>query len=396
MASTRKPARQPATPRHDPARPYNTLPPLPPASEVESKAILKRCVAARAELSALRIAGRLIPDQSVLINAIPMLEARASSEIENIVTTNDSLFREASLGDDLSASDPVAKEALRYRTALNQGFQALGERPLSVRIATDICRTITGTLLDIRATPGTTLKNTLTGETIYAPPEGATVIRDMLSNWEAYLHADSDIDPVIRMAVQHYQFEAIHPYGDGNGRTGRILNLLFLVHAGLIDKPTLYLSRYILKTRSEYYARLAAVTREGAWESWILYMLNAIEQTARWTNDKVQAIQALMTDTAAFVRTAQPKIYSRELIEVIFTQPYCRIENVTELGLGTRHTASAHLKQLVAIGVLREEKSGRGKLFINRKYLDLLSSDGHTFAPYQLPPAGADTAGAGR
>jgi Fic family protein len=314
-----------------------------------------------------------------------MLEARASSEIENIVTTNDSLFREASLGSGINTGDPAAKEALRYRTALHQGFEALSKRPLSTGIAVEICRTITGTDLDIRVTPGTTLKNGLTGETIYTPPEGDGRIRDLLTNWERYVNADSEMDPVIRMAVQHYQFEAIHPFGDGNGRTGRVLNLLFLVQSGLLDRPTLYLSRYILRTRLQYYSCLADVTRQGAWEPWVLYMLTAIETTARWTNQKVRAIRDLMAETSAYVRTTKSRIYSRELVELIFTQPYCRIENLTERGLGNRHTASTHLKQLVDIGVLAEEKMWREKVFINRKYLKLLSSDDHTFEPYARP-----------
>lgn len=373
-------------PVNHPEQPFNGLPQLPPLAELETKAILKRCVAARTELAELKISGQLIPDESVLINAIPILEARASSEIENIVTTNDQLFREASLGRDNPASDPVAKEAYRYRTALHQGFKALGERPLTTRIAIETCRTITGTDLDIRATPGTTLKNGITGEVIYTPPEGANAIRDLLGNWEHYVNAESDIDPLIRMAVQHYQFEAIHPFGDGNGRTGRILNLLFLVHAGLLDKPTLYLSRHILRTRSEYYSSLAQVTRDGAWEAWVIYMLTAVEQTARWTNNKVRAVRNLMQEASAYVRVTKPKIYSLELIELLFTQPYCRIENITGAGLGNRATASGYLKQLVAIGLLEEEKVWRDKVFINRKYLDLLSSEEHSFDTYGDTP----------
>jgi Fic family protein len=370
-----------------PEQPYNALPSLPPEPDLETKAILKRCVAARVELAALKMSGRLIPDQSVLINAIPMLEARASSEIENIVTTNDALFREASFGDANPVSDPAAKEALRYRAALHQGFQALSERPISTRIAVDTCRTITGTALDVRATPGTMLRNGAIGEVIYTPPEGVEVIRNLLLNWERYVNAESDLDPLIRMAVQHYQFEAIHPFSDGNGRTGRILNLLFLVQAELLDKPTLYLSHYILKTRNDYYANLARVTRNGDWENWVLYILAAIEETARWTNAKVDAIRALMDAATAFVRTQRPRIYSRDLVEIIFSQPYCRIENLTRAGLGNRVTASNYLKELVAIGVLIQERAWRDRIFINRKYLDLLGSDEHMFAPYVAPEA---------
>lgn len=373
-------------PPHRPAQPYNELPLLPPLKELETKAILKRCVAARTELAELKVSGQLIPDESVLINAIAMLETGASSAIENIVTTNDSLFREASLGQDNPAGDPISKEALRYRTALHQGFVALNRHPLTTRIAVETCRTITGTDLDIRATPGTTLKNGATREVVYTPPEGANLIRDLLGNWESYVNSESDVDPLIRMAVQHYQFEAIHPFGDGNGRTGRILNLLFLVQSGLLDKPTLYLSRYILQTRSEYYDRLAQVTRNGDWEAWVIYMLTAVEQTARWTNDKVYAVRALMQEATTYLRTARPRLYSRELIELLFTQPYCRIENLTAHGLGNRTTAAGYLKQLVAIGMLDEEKVWRDKVFINRKYLDLLSSEGHVFERYGDTP----------
>ena len=248
----------------DPIRPYNALPPLPPAGDVETKAVLKRCTPARTALAELRIAGQLIPDQSVLINAIPILETKDSSAIENIVTTTDALFRQANLVDD--TGDPVAREALRYRTALHQGFQALAKRPLTTRTAVEICRTITGIDLDVRRTTGTTLKNTYTGEIIYTPPEGESRIRDLLGNWEHFLNDATDLDPLVRMAILHAQFEAIHPFPDGNGRTGRILNILALVQDGLIDLPTLYLSRHIVRTKPDYYRLLQRVTSHQEWE----------------------------------------------------------------------------------------------------------------------------------
>jgi Fic family protein len=386
-ASTKpRPAGKPPRIKHDPARPYNDLPRLPPAADLETRDILKRCVGAHRELAELRLAGHLLPDDSVLITAIPTLEARASSEIENIVTTNDSLFREASLGGgDRGTIDPAAKEALRYRGALHRGFETLTQRPITTRLATDICRMVTGTDLDVRATPGTALKNVLTGETIYTPPEGAEVIRAMLADWERYINDESDIDPLIRMAVQHYQFEAIHPFGDGNGRTGRILNLLFLVQAGLLERPTLYLSRYILRTRASYYANLSNVTRNGGWQDWVLYVLTGVEETARWTNQKVRAVRALMDETARHIREEKPRLYSHELVQLVFSQPYCRIENATEVGLGNRVTVAGYFKQLVAMGILVEERAWRDKVFINRKYLDLLSSDEHVFEPYPAP-----------
>lgn len=361
-------------------RPYNDLPRLPPPIDVETRDVLKMCVRAQAALAELRTAGQLIPDQGVLINAIPLLEARDSSEIENIVTTNDALFREASLGDE--GGDPAAKEALRYRTALYDGFRTLDARPLTTRTTTDICRTIKGIDLDLRATPGTALRNSHTGEVIYTPPEGRDRIRDLLANWETFINANDDLDPVVRMAVQHYQFEAIHPFPDGNGRTGRVLNILTLVQRGLLDMPTLYLSRHILRTRADYYRLLDGVTTKGEWQPWILYMLEAVERTAGWTNQRIRAIRALIEHTREHVRAGAPKIYSRELIELIFIRAYCRIANVVEMGIAKRQAASTYLKALVDIGVLEEEKIGRDKVFIHRKYMTLLGADDHEFEPY--------------
>lgn len=369
----------------DRTRPYNDLPTLPPKPDIETRDVLKKLVSARTALAELRIAGQLIPDQGVLINTIPLLEAKDSSEIENIVTTNDALFREASLGD--VEGDPATKEALRYRTALYEGFRMLAERPLSARTAIEICRTIKGIELDVRATPGTALRNSHTGEVIYTPPEGQAHLRNLLGNWETFLHAEDDLDPVIRMAILHYQFEAIHPFPDGNGRTGRILNILSLVQHGLLDLPTLYLSRHILRTRGEYYRLLDGVTANGDWQSWIIYMLEAVAQTAGWTNHKIRAIRALMDHTSEHVRAGAPKVYSRELIELIFSQAYCRIANLVERDIAKRQAASTYLKTLADLGVLEEEKVGRDKVFIHRKYMRLLGSDAHTFEPYPSLPA---------
>ena len=364
----------------DPNRPYNELPHLPPAVDVETKAVMRCCVKARAAIAELRLAGQLIPDQSVLINTIPLLEAKDSSEIENIVTTNDALFREAGSADD--ASDPAAKEALRYRSALTGGYQALKTRPLTTRTAIEICSAIKGVEMDVRRTPGTQLKNSHTGEVIYTPPEGEPLLRDMLADWERFLHTESEIDPLIRMAILHYQFEAIHPFIDGNGRTGRILNILILIQAGLLDIPTLYLSRHILRTRGQYYTLLQGVTLRGEWEPWVLYILNAVEITAGWTNARIRAIRDLMENTAAHIRADAPGIYSHELVKTIFSQPYARIGHLIDAGIAKRVSASRYLKQLASIGVLEEEKVGREKVFIHRKYMQLLGSDTHEFAPY--------------
>jgi Fic family protein len=209
------------------------------------------------------------------------------------------------------------------------------------------------------------------------------VLRELLSNMDQFQNDDTDaLDPLIRMAILHYQFEAIHPFPDGNGRTGRILNVVYLVQSGLLELPTLYLSRHILKTRGEYYSALERVTSHGDWERWIVYILTAAEMTSKWTTGKIGAIRRLQLETNDYVRTQLPKIYSRELVDLIFTQPYSRISNVVDRGIAKRQAASTYLKELVKIGVLREEKIGREKVFLHKKYFDLLIEDQHQFEPY--------------
>ena len=355
----------------DPRQPYNDLPNLPPAAETETKAILRCCIAARAALAELRVSGQLIPNQAMLINSIPMLEAQASSEIENIVTTADRLFRYANHA--AGQADPATRETLRYRTALHRGFEMLRQRPLSTAIAVEVCRAIKGVELDIRKTPGTALIHEATGEVVYTPPEGEDLLRNKLANWERYIHAIEAIDPLIRLAVMHYQFEAIHPFVDGNGRTGRVLNLLYLVDKGLLDIPVLYLSRHIIRNKALYYQYLLEVTAQQAWENWILFILEAVRTTAEWTSAKVHAIRKLLDETAAAIRQRIPKIYSRELTELIFVNPYCRIIDVVEADIVKRQTAAVYLKALAAENVLEEIKAGRENLYINLPLLALLS-----------------------
>jgi Fic family protein len=371
----------------DPNHPYNDLPALPPRAELETKPVWKLCVSARAQLAALKEAAALIPNQDVLINSIPLREAKDSSAIENIVTTNDKLFRFANA--DANQADLATKETLRYRTALLRGYESLKSgRPLTTNIAVEVCRAIKDVDLDIRRTSGTNLKNQ-SGRVIYTPPEGETVLREKMADWERFIHDELDVDPLIKMAVAHYQFEAIHPFPDGNGRTGRVLNILFLIEKGLLDLPILYLSRFINDQRSDYYRLLLEVTTEQAWEPWILYMLNAVEQTAGWTRSKIWAIRQLMDQTVRYVTTALPKVYSRELVELLFVQPYVRTQNLVDAGLGTRKTVSGYLGQLVEAGVLREEKAGREKLYLNVRFLDLLMSDSNEFTPFPIPAPAA-------
>ncbi len=364
-----------------PEKPYNNLPLLPPAADIESKEILKKCILARAALAELKQAGELIPNQSVIINTIPLLEAQKSSEIENIVTTADELFQFAS--GDMDKADYATKETLRYRQALAQGYLSIKKKPLCTRTAVEICRLIRNADIDIRKIPETALKNPGTGKIVYAPPAGEQVIRELLSNWEKFLNERTDIDPLIRMAVMHYQFEAIHPFTDGNGRTGRLLNLLFLIQEGLLNIPVLYLSRHIITHKKDYYAFLRNVTEKQQWQPWILFMLDVIQQTAGWTTQKIKFIKALLDYTCDYVRRITPKIYSRELVDIIFTQPYCRISNVVDAKVAKRQTASVYLKQLTKIGVLTETKAGKENLFIHTKFLKLLTQEKNAFTEYE-------------
>lgn len=365
----------------NPQQPYNHLPTLPPNAVLETTAILKACITARAALAELKQAGELLPNQGLLINMLPLLEAKDSSEIENIVTTNDRLFQYAQDGEEAQA-DPSTKEALRYRTALYEGFKALNDRPLSTSTAIAVCSTIKGVNIDIRKVPGTSIMNTATGEVIYTPPVGEQIIRDLLSNWERYLHADDDLDPLIRMAVCHYQFEAIHPFLDGNGRTGRVLNSLFLIERGLLSLPILYLSYYILRHKNDYYRLLRQVTTEQNWQEWVIYMLTAVSETARWTTRKISAVRELNEHTANYVRQELPKIYSRELVDKIFEQPYCRIQTLVDANIAQRQTASSYLKKLVDIGVLTEIPAGKEKLFVHPKLMQLMTTDNDGFVRY--------------
>lgn len=359
----------------DPTQPCNTLPVLPPAIELETPIVLKACIAARAALAELKALGDIIPNQSILINSIPLLEAQASSEIENIVTTGDRLFQFAGTSSD-TGIDAATKETLRYRTALANGFASLKDRPLSTRTAVEICSTIKGVEMDIRKVSGTMLANDRTGAIIYTPPQGEKLLRDLLANWEIWLHDQRDIDPLIGLAVQHYQFEAIHPFIDGNGRTGRVLNLLFLVERGLLEIPVLYLSRAIIRRKRDYYRLLLDVTISGSWEPWLLFMIDAVAETALWTSRKIRAIRDLLDNTASRMREAAPRIYSRELAELIFSYPYCRIGNLVEAGLAQRQSASVYLKTLASNGFLEERKAGRERLFVNPALLSLLMSEG--------------------
>ena len=361
-------------------QPYLLLPALPPKVDIETKAILKQCITARAALAELKQAAELIPNQSMLINTLPLLEAGASSEIENIITTTDNLFQHVRNEDQ---ADPATKEALRYSRALFEGFRALNQHPLNTRTAEEICTQIKGVQMNVRRTAGTALTNHLTGEIIYTPPVGEDLLRTLLADWERFLHNEVEVDPLIRMAIGHYQFEAIHPFTDGNGRTGRIVNSLFLIQEGLLTLPILYLSRYIIQNKADYYRLLLQVTREQSWEDWIIYILKGVGETAAWTTTKIAAIKALSEHTAEHLKNNRPKVYSHELLSLVFELPYCRISSLMEAGIAKRQTASQYLKQLVEIGVLVEVPVTKEKIFVHPKLMQLLTRDSNDFKRYE-------------
>ncbi len=361
-----------------PQRPHNALADLPPAADPETKAVLKRCVTARVALADLNRAAEVLPNPRMLEASLPLLEAQASSEIENVITSADTMLRHVRSAD---AADPATREALRYRTALLEGFAGLKTGRLGAEIAVRVCSRIKGAPMRFRRDPGTVIA----GRTgiVYTPPVGEARIRRLLANWERFLHGADAVDPLIRMAIAHYQFEAIHPFTDGNGRTGRALNTLFLVEQGLLSRPILYLSRYIMAHRAEYHGLLLDVTRVEAWEPWILYMLEGVEETAVWTTAKIEAIRRLREETARFVGARVPRTCRGPLTDLVFEHPYCRISDVVQARIARRQTASRYLHALVDLGVLRTRRLGREKLFFHPKLLALLTEEPNEFEPYR-------------
>lgn len=355
----------------DPRTPYNELPLLPPRADFETKAVLRQAIRARASLAALDQAARRMPNPLVLVNSLSLLEAQASSEIENIVTTTDDLFRFAQ--DPSDAASPETKETLRYRTALFAGMESVRRRPISVTTAVEVCSLIHRREMDVRTLPGTYIGNRTTGEPIYTPPSGEEIIRRKLTNWSEFVHTQADIDPLIVMAVAHYQFEAIHPFEDGNGRTGRILNVLQLVEAGLLNSPILYLSRFIIQNKDEYYRRLLEVTSQGAWEQWIGFILRGLHETADRTLRKIDRIQELQSQVRAEIRENTTAGSNADLLDVLFENPYARIADVVERCGVSRPTATSWLNALVAAGALSGLKVGRERLFINVRFMRLLA-----------------------
>ncbi len=358
----------------NPNKPFNSLASLPPKLAVlDSKKILKKAISASRAIAELKGIGQTIPNQAMLVNTLVLQEAKASSEIENIVTTNDALFR--AIAANSMTVDLATKEVLRYRQALWTGFETIQKKPLlTTNVFIKIVQTIKKNSAGIRKTSGTVIGDARTGTIIFTPPEGENIIRNKLHDLEKFIHSDTVLDPLIKLALIHYQFEAIHPFYDGNGRTGRIINILYLVLNDLLDLPILYLSKYIIENKKEYYVLLRRVTEFGEWEPWILYMLDAVETTARFTHHRIVAIRALMEETIILAKKKlPPKVYSKELIEILFSQPYAKGQMLVDAGVAERKTAAEYLKALEKVGILKSYKSGRENLFLNDKLYKLLS-----------------------
>lgn len=350
-------------------------PTLPLTINLETVDVLKKAIRANIALARLNGVAKMIPNQSVLINSLVLQEAKDSSAIENIITTHDDLYR-ATI-DDVNIKQAV-KEVRYYGEALKAGFDTVKKSGLLltrdiVRIQSILEKNDAG----IRKQSGTHLKNDSTGDIIFMPPQNEKDIRDALANLETFINDNSldNLDPLIKMAVIHHQFETIHPFYDGNGRTGRIINILYLVLNGLLDLPILYLSRYITQNKNDYYRLLQEVRVNGNWKDWIFYILNGIEQTANESFELIQTIESLMKETKHRILEQDKSLYSKELLEILFTHPYTKIEFVEE-GLGvTRQTASKYLRRLESIGILESIKLGNSKFFTNVKFYELLSQN---------------------
>jgi Fic family protein len=356
----------------DSQRPFNDLPLLPPPVDLETKAVLKQVIAARTALAELKGAAQRLPNQGVLIQAIGLQEAKLSSEIENIVTTNDDLFR--GFANDGEGASAQTKEVLRYKDALWQGHQWIKQgMPLTTRLFEALYQTVKQADDGVRRTSGTKLANPATGAVVYCPPEGEGVIRDKLANLERFMNEPSELDPLVRMAVMHYQFEAIHPFPDGNGRVGRILNILQLQSEALLDVPILYLSGYIIENKSAYYRGLTAVTERGEWEAWVLYMLRGVETMAYLTRQRIRAVMDLMQAASARAEKVLPKVQVPAILDVVFRHPYCKVRFLEEAGLGSRPTCTKYLRALVAAGLLREQAVWRENYFINDTFFEALA-----------------------
>lgn len=350
-----------------------TIPQLPPDFETDSPKILKAAAKAHRFLGELKGKSAAIPNQGILIDTLSLQEAHASSIIENIITTQDEIF-EAQM-QPINEQSPNAKEVSRYRSALRKGFELVAEKQglITNNIIIEIFQILKTTNERFRATPGTALKHDITGETVYVPPQDHSQILKHMAELEIFINTDAAdaIDPLVKLAIIHHQFESIHPFSDGNGRVGRILNVLYLTQAGLLDIPILYHSRAITDTKSEYYSLLQKVRDQGDWESWIVYMLEVVETTAKDTIIIIEKLRELMAACKVILREQHPKIYSQDLINNIFRHPYTKVEFLQNDLQVSRQTAAKYLNELADAGLLRKRTSWRTNYYVNAPLVGL-------------------------
>ncbi|ARS29412.1 Fic family protein [Sphingomonas sp. KC8] len=354
------------------------IPVLPPPDALETPAVLRALAQAHRHLAELKGRAASIPNQGILIDTLALQEAKASSEIENIVTTQDELFQANAFPE--NPSSPAAKEVARYADALRHGF--MEQRKLDGLLTNNMIIAMFQMLKrsesEFRSTPGTALKNDQTGEMVYIPPQEADAVRAHMAALENFINRDeeSDLDPLVKMAIIHHQFESIHPFPDGNGRLGRIINVLYLTRTGLLEIPILYLSRFITSRKGEYYRLLQSVRDTGEWEPWLLYMLRGVAETAQGTLAMIEAMRALMAEYKQRIRTDHNKIYSQDLLNNLFRHPYTRIDYVqNELSI-SRPTATKYLDELVEGGLLIKQRIGRNNYYINQRLVALFVEGG--------------------
>lgn len=354
----------------DKSRPFNSLPLLPPNAELETKRILTKTIKASRALAKLNGAIRNLPNPALFLDTIHLQEAKASSEIENILTTNDDLYR--SVVADKKYDNPATKEVISYKEAIWLGLKKLEERPfITTNLCVEIVQCIKQNTSGIRTGIGTTLSNSR-GEVIYTPPSGESIIREKMANLEKFMNQNDTFDPLIKMAIAHYQFEAIHPFSDGNGRTGRILLLLQLKMEQLLDFPALFLSDYIIKNKGAYYEHLRDVTENQNWTDFLLYMLDMVEQTSVKGLARLESIIALMDETGKKIKEQLPIVYSKDLVETIFKLPYLKRQSLIDIGLGTPKTVGNYLIALEGAGFLESVRVGKEKLYLNRALMNVL------------------------
>lgn len=353
-------------------KPYNDLPLLPPKADIETKSILRKTISAGRALAQLNGTLLNLPNPTLFLDTIYLQEAKASSEVENIITTNDELYK--SLVADKKVENSATKEVLSYKEAVWLGLEQIKKKPfITTNLCVSIVQCIKQNTASIRNTPGTTLSNTK-GEVIYTPPSGEAIIREKLTNLEKFINEDETIDPLIKMALLHYQFEAIHPFADGNGRTGRILLLLYLKLSGLLDTPAIYLSEYIIKNKTDYYKSLRSVTENNDWENYILYMLDMIEETSNKGLERLNKIITTMTKTSDEIKAKLPKIYSKDLVEILFRLPYTKRQHLIDENIGNPKTVGNYLIALEENGFLTSVKVGKEKLYLNHQLLKILEA----------------------